>query len=719
MGKVSMAFLSKRLRDVQDDTGTAPKRRKTAPSTPRHMHGGGGGGGGGKRREPERDRKAEQRREANRRVVLVSKVKTAEIAAEVERAARAAVAPGDITSVAALSDAKGKFRNLVKIECAAPGRAPAAICAALTALPSPRAFTAKIAEPTPSPVAAQPPPAGKAKAKEDPPAVVTPTVAVFGFESFAEGKSVAGALAARFGDRLAGFTVKAKKARAAKDDTPGKKPKTTRQLCLRVECREGDEATADSVKLHVESPDFPGSLTASVGSAAKPVEPASTSPPPEATPPPRGPIRANVTRVRVFVEQPDPDEPTPVEPEPVPHPSPVGRAEYFIGNLPRAFDAKEGLVAALKAACGAKLHGFKLLLDENKLPNGCAVVSFSKGKQEKAAVAAIAASKVEVDGRPVRIEEKQSAAELTQRAPLGCTNTVFAANVPLTLTESQLRLVFRKFGRIEKIAMNLTDDGTFNGTARITYDDPGCVAEAVRHSGTLLINRRPIRLDLDKRKAARSAQLDLTTEEAASSCVIVIPARIGAQLAVQSVKELMQTVGKVKYCRRATDEDRDLLDKSSKTGPNETAGVFRDGSVTVGFTSSACVALALQLVGRQCTVEGSEAETTAVMVKVLTEGARSKPVRPDEITFAFNGGKLYSTKDWVKSKRIEELEVWNSHRGGDDSWHQSGSHSSSWQNEGSGSWNNHNSWSAADDKGWGDQESHSWNEKSDADWEHS
>ncbi|KAJ9463434.1 hypothetical protein DIPPA_21392 [Diplonema papillatum] len=80
MGKVSMAFLSKRLRDVQDDTGTAPKRRKTAPSTPRHMHGGGCGGGGGKRREPERDRKAEQRREANRRVVLVSKIKNAEIA---------------------------------------------------------------------------------------------------------------------------------------------------------------------------------------------------------------------------------------------------------------------------------------------------------------------------------------------------------------------------------------------------------------------------------------------------------------------------------------------------------------------------------------------------------------------------------------------------------------------------------------------------------------
>eukprot|EP01064_Diplonema_japonicum_P001447 TRINITY_DN10932_c0_g1_i1.p1 TRINITY_DN10932_c0_g1~~TRINITY_DN10932_c0_g1_i1.p1 ORF type:complete len:469 (+),score=86.96 TRINITY_DN10932_c0_g1_i1:363-1769(+) len=322
------------------------------------------------------------------------------------------------------------------------------------------------------------------------------------------------------------------------------------------------------------------------------------------------------------------------------------KERYFIGNLPRIPDAQQLFTSELREICGAKLASFKLLKNEMNLPNGCAIVTFAKKKQEAAAVRSIQDGKIIVSGRTVRVEQKQTADQLSKNTLLGDKNTVFVANLPLTLTEDQIIFALKKFGEIETVNMNFGDSG-FNGTARVTYTHLDSVTKAVQHSGVFLINRRPIRIDLDKKKAARSAQLDLNSTLSTAKTILVSPVTNGMQLQAVAVKKLFSDLGKVKYSRKSLPEDT----------PGEE---IPDGSITLCFTSSACVAIAMQMVGHEVECEGDKPPPkSGIVIKVIGLESGKQQARPKEISFTFNGARHWNTKEWVKQKRIETLESWN------------------------------------------------------------
>ena len=285
--------------------------------------------------------------------------------------------------------------------------------------------------------------------------------------------------------------------------------------------------------------------------------------------------------------------------------------QYFVGSLPRDMSKETGgpdrLEAELRRAFakyGLRFSSVKVLLDEFHVLNGCAVVVFCKQKQEKAAQKVVDEGRVKVFGRAVRMEPKKTQGEMKESSQrlVGDKNVVFAGNIPLTgLGEAEVTKVFSRFGDVASVTMNCSEDGGFNGTARITYRETHSVSRAVHHSGTLLINRRPIRVDFDKRKAARSAQLDLTPAQQRSKTVLVSPSQPNASLLPSSVKKLMSTIGRVRYTRRSTATD----DAENPPPP---------GSITVCFTISACVALAMQMIGREVDalpLVQDEAATTA------------------------------------------------------------------------------------------------------------
>ena len=316
---------------------------------------------------------------------------------------------------------------------------------------------------------------------------------------------------------------------------------------------------------------------------------------------------------------------------------------YFVGNLPRKVPIKQledALKKELLQTSGAKTTMIKILKDDLGEGNGCAVIQFSKTKQEAAAVQNINNGKVQVLGRVLRVEVKQSKQDLQSRVLIGDKNTVFAANLPINIGEEEITTVFNKFGDVKKVTLNYTVDGTFNGTARVTYPDPASVLKATQHSGVLLVNRRPIRVDLDKRKAARSAQLDLSGADAEAKSVLVSPIDGDKILSVASVKQLFSGIGRIKYAR--------------KPSPSEGS----DNSVVICFTSSACVAVATQMVGRAA--DCTDDTTSDILIKILnTTASEEKARKPKEIVFTFNGARHWNNKEYAKQKRIEELESWN------------------------------------------------------------
>eukprot|EP00754_Rhynchopus_humris_P051850 Rhum_TRINITY_DN9782_c0_g1::Rhum_TRINITY_DN9782_c0_g1_i1::g.35189::m.35189 len=380
--------------------------------------------------------------------------------------------------------------------------------------------------------------------------------------------------------------------------------------------------------------------------------------------------------------------------------------QYFVGSLPRDMSKETGgpdrLEAELRRAFakyGLRFSSVKVLVDEFHVLNGCAVVVFCKQKQEKAAQKVVDEGRVKVFGRAIRMEPKKTQDEMKESSQrlVGDKNVVFAGNIPLTgLGEAEVTKVFSRFGDVASVTMNCSEDGGFNGTARITYRETHSVARAVHHSGTLLINRRPIRVDFDKRKAARSAQLDLTPAQQRSKTVLVSPSQPNASLLPSSVKKLMSTIGRVRYTRRSTPTD----DPENPPPP---------GSITVCFTISACVALAMQMIGREvdalplvqdgaeAAAKGEEAEGVdveekeddgeaeeeegeekedekkekekekakptglkpcSIMVRVL-EGLDRDSGRSEEVAFTFNGARSWSNKEYAKNARIEELQGWN------------------------------------------------------------
>eukprot|EP01063_Lacrimia_lanifica_P033669 TRINITY_DN6053_c0_g1_i1.p1 TRINITY_DN6053_c0_g1~~TRINITY_DN6053_c0_g1_i1.p1 ORF type:complete len:723 (+),score=293.32 TRINITY_DN6053_c0_g1_i1:76-2244(+) len=344
-------------------------------------------------------------------------------------------------------------------------------------------------------------------------------------------------------------------------------------------------------------------------------------------------------------------------------PAVAAPVKYFVGNLPKGeHGGEEAIRDAFMKACGAKISSLKVLKNEHGIPNGCAVVAFAKVKQAAAAEAAVAKEKVLVGARAVRMEQQKSKEELSERGLIGDKHVVFAANLPLTLTQDQIRFALRKFGEVDKVTMNRGDDGEFNGTARVTYASAVSVANAVQHSMNLLINRRPIRLDLDKRKAARTAQLDLNQSQSHSKTVVVQPTNPAMALHPAAVKAIMGSIGKLKFCRRTTQDER----------PADMDEAAVAGAVTAGFTTSACVGLATQLVGREVAcvprdlgagadMNEKDMPKCSIIVKVLEDAeaavTATKPKEP--IQFTFNGARYWNNKEWAKQKRIESLEGWN------------------------------------------------------------
>eukprot|EP01060_Flectonema_neradi_P017664 TRINITY_DN24516_c0_g1_i1.p1 TRINITY_DN24516_c0_g1~~TRINITY_DN24516_c0_g1_i1.p1 ORF type:complete len:427 (+),score=77.15 TRINITY_DN24516_c0_g1_i1:140-1282(+) len=338
-----------------------------------------------------------------------------------------------------------------------------------------------------------------------------------------------------------------------------------------------------------------------------------------------------------------------------PPPQDTPKQTYFIGNLPRKTPVKQledSLRKALLETSGAKITMLKILKDDLGEGNGCAVVQFGKQKQETAAVQNINNGKVQVNGRILRVEVKQSKDDLQSRVLIGDKNTVFAANLPISIGEPEIHTVFSKFGDVKNITMNYAVEGTFNGTARITYPDPASVLKATQHSGVLLVNRRPVRVDLDKRKAARNAQLDLTGADSVAKSVIVSPIDSDKILSVASTKQLFSGIGRIKYARRPT--------------PAEGT----DNSVIICFTSPACVAVATQMVGRE--VSCSDETKIGILVKIInTSAAEDKARKPKEVVFTFGGARHWNNKEYAKQMRIQELESWNNKSSGDNTWNNS------------------------------------------------
>ena len=362
--------------------------------------------------------------------------------------------------------------------------------------------------------------------------------------------------------------------------------------------------------------------------------------------------------------------------------------KYFLGNLPRgvAVEEAERLLRDAFGKKGLRFGSIKMLKNEFNMPNGCAVVMLCKAKQQPVAEKLIALEHIKVKGRPVRMEEKLSAADVQDPSSvrlIGDRDVVFAANLPLTIEKDQIKEAFGKWGEVVEVKMNETEDSSFNGTARVKYANTHSVARAVHHTGVLLVNRRPIRIDFDKRKGARSAQLDLTPAQLWSKTIMVTPMEASRRLLPAAVKKMFSTIGRVKFCRKAYPED----------DPHES---FPAGSVLLSFTLSACVGIAMQFAGKDVDSvplslgnpkkgekeaekevededdeeekeenedEGEEKEEKedeegeeevidkqpcGILVKVMEGTDESGGRRPDEVSFTFGGVRAW----YVNCKRV-------------------------------------------------------------------
>eukprot|EP01062_Namystynia_karyoxenos_P012225 TRINITY_DN14392_c0_g1_i1.p2 TRINITY_DN14392_c0_g1~~TRINITY_DN14392_c0_g1_i1.p2 ORF type:complete len:534 (+),score=185.62 TRINITY_DN14392_c0_g1_i1:87-1604(+) len=318
---------------------------------------------------------------------------------------------------------------------------------------------------------------------------------------------------------------------------------------------------------------------------------------------------------------------------------------YFVGNLPKSPDAEARLRKALRKACGAKLARFQPFRDERGLPKGCALVAFCRERQAKPAMAAAESGAVVLDGQPVRIQPRQTRDQLADAEIASQRATCMVCNIPLSLAEWQLREVMEAFGKVNEVTLHTSAEGGFNGTAKVVYADGDCAAAAVAKSGKVVVNKRPLRIDLDKRKLARLAQQAMSKEEQRSNAVIVRPARPGRTLCADAVRACFARCGEVAACIPR-----------------------RNGGVKVRFAATASVPIALQLVGRKlaCTDEKGDTPVVVSVAKpppetapaAAAEGGEGAAQEPEQdLVFDYSGGR--SKKDDRRQKRLDHLQRWN------------------------------------------------------------
>lgn len=158
----------------------------------------------------------------------------------------------------------------------------------------------------------------------------------------------------------------------------------------------------------------------------------------------------------------------------------------FLGNL--AFKINDEIIKDTFSEVGTITDIFWIKCKTTNKFYGSVIVTFSTHQE---CIKALKMDQTVVLGRKMKVGWATSAQPLSKK--IESTDTIFLGNLPYSIDEEAVKLLFEKYGTIKDIRWIMKDEA-FQGCAHLQFDDEESVEEAVKSNG-FIHDGRVIRVD--------------------------------------------------------------------------------------------------------------------------------------------------------------------------------------------------------------------------------